>query len=279
MITHKKLATWHQCLAKIISYESGSKAIAELLKGLESLVNGNSSMAIIYPANRRPIVTHHRLLANEVLDIQIDGYINGAYLLDPYYLKAVKETTEDMYVIDDVAPDAFEQSEYYNVYYKQSNLSDEACFLFKREDNTILSISIGRAATMASAKFSADEISLLRTATPLVKQIVLNSQTQDKNQDTDSLEQHLDNALETFGSSILTPRESQVLQLLLKGHSIKSIAQNFENSLETIKSHRKNIYSKLDVNSQAELFHLFIDALRNATNCNEDPLISYSSTQ
>ena len=69
-----------------------------------------------------------------------------------------------------------------------------------------------------------------------------------------------------------------VLNLLLRGHSIKSIAERLKNSLETIKHHRKNIYSKLDVSTQAELFHLFIDSLRSSSlDPERDPLIVYMS--
>ncbi|RLA01214.1 MAG: hypothetical protein DRQ47_08390 [Gammaproteobacteria bacterium] len=66
------------------------------------------------------------------------------------------------------------------------------------------------------------------------------------------------------------------MQLILRGHALKYVAIKLDNSLETIKYHRNNIYSKLDISSQAELFHLFISSLRAAPeNFDSDPLASY----
>ena len=65
---------------------------------------------------------------------------------------------------------------------------------------------------------------------------------------------------------------------MLRGYSLKSIAQRLQNSDETIKHHRKNIYAKLDISTQAELFYLFIDSLRSSTlESDKDPLIAYMS--
>ena len=47
-------------------------------------------------------------------------------------------------------------------------------------------------------------------------------------------------------------------------------------SEDTIKSHRKNVYVKLDIGTQSELFSLFIEALANAQGVlGKDPLESY----
>ena len=44
---------------------------------------------------------------------------------------------------------------------------------------------------------------------------------------------------------------------------------------ETVRLHRKNVYAKLDVASQSELFVLFIDTLAHiAENPDRDPLES-----
>jgi DNA-binding NarL/FixJ family response regulator len=53
-------------------------------------------------------------------------------------------------------------------------------------------------------------------------------------------------------NSPLSPRETQVLELLAKGKSYSIIAAELFVTKETAKSHIKNIYSKLQVNSKSE---------------------------
>jgi DNA-binding CsgD family transcriptional regulator len=62
----------------------------------------------------------------------------------------------------------------------------------------------------------------------------------------------------TASGNGLTAREQQVVTLLLEGHSSPSLAANLGLSPETVRVHRRHIYRKLGVSSQAELFHWFL---------------------
>ncbi|MBS1659065.1 MAG: response regulator transcription factor [Chitinophagales bacterium] len=50
----------------------------------------------------------------------------------------------------------------------------------------------------------------------------------------------------------LTPKEKEVLSLMVQGKSIKMIADASDISYETVRTHVKNIYSKLHVNCNTE---------------------------
>ena len=50
----------------------------------------------------------------------------------------------------------------------------------------------------------------------------------------------------------ITPREKEILQLLIKGYSIKLIASELKISFDTVRTHLKNIYPKLHVNCGKE---------------------------
>ena len=51
---------------------------------------------------------------------------------------------------------------------------------------------------------------------------------------------------------MLSPREIEVLQWLIKGYSIKIIASEMNLAFDTVRSHLKNIYQKLHVNCGKE---------------------------
>lgn len=49
--------------------------------------------------------------------------------------------------------------------------------------------------------------------------------------------------------------------MVLRGHSSNSIGRQFQITTGTVKIHRKNIYAKLGISSQSELFSHFISYL------------------
>jgi DNA-binding NarL/FixJ family response regulator len=53
----------------------------------------------------------------------------------------------------------------------------------------------------------------------------------------------------------LTLRENEILNLMIKGNSQKMIANELSVSLDTVRTHLKNIYKKLQVNSAAEAIY------------------------
>ncbi len=63
---------------------------------------------------------------------------------------------------------------------------------------------------------------------------------------------------------LLTPREIEITSLILRGHSTMSIAERLGIVEGTVKIHRKNIYHKLGIASQAELFGTFIPTVHIA---------------
>ena len=63
-------------------------------------------------------------------------------------------------------------------------------------------------------------------------------------------EKTIDNKLEEFQ---LTARQKEILQLLYKGHSYKNIASTCNISIDTLNSHIKAIYPKLNIRSRGEI--------------------------
>jgi DNA-binding NarL/FixJ family response regulator len=69
-------------------------------------------------------------------------------------------------------------------------------------------------------------------------------------------------ALESGSGSIeqLTPRQREVLQLVVEGHSTKKIAQRLQISMKTVETHRAQIMERLDIHNVASLVHYAIRA-------------------
>ena len=82
---------------------------------------------------------------------------------------------------------------------------------------------------------------------------------------------HYDHSLITdtvgtlFGQRI-TPRETEVVVQVLEGHSSESIAKSLGISVGTVRIHRRNIYAKLRISSQQELFSIFFNNITAEKN-------------
>jgi DNA-binding CsgD family transcriptional regulator len=72
-----------------------------------------------------------------------------------------------------------------------------------------------------------------------------------------------DAAVPAVGRNLLSPRERELAHLLLRGHSTASVGLRLGISTTTVKTHRKNLYSKLGIATQAEFFSLFLHSHGN----------------
>ncbi len=73
------------------------------------------------------------------------------------------------------------------------------------------------------------------------------------------LKTHQNDEKDTVLKGLLTERESEIALLLFKGKTYKMIAQELYLSENTIKTHIKNIYSKLNIKSRMELVNFMIE--------------------
>ncbi|HEY7688784.1 MAG TPA: LuxR C-terminal-related transcriptional regulator [Dongiaceae bacterium] len=56
----------------------------------------------------------------------------------------------------------------------------------------------------------------------------------------------------------LTPREREIVQLVVEGHPSATIAQRLGISRGTVKNHRRRLYDRLDITTERELFLLYV---------------------
>ena len=268
----------HQ-IADIIPFARTDSFTSKLADMFKLLVPTNNVMIIAYPSKRLPIIEYNDL-PPENRTSRVTQFVKGAFLLDPYYLAASRDGKNGFYKLSDVAPDSFEECEYNTTYFKNAGLSDECGYLIQlgEDRNTFINISLGQIGV--GEAYSEQHLINLSEITPLIDSLVkFHWQLSDNEHDTQlDMRKQLETALESFGTSILTERENQMVQMILHGYSSKAIAERFSISVETVKLHRKNAYAKLDLGTQGELFNLFINSLMNIENYEGgDPLVSYHS--
>lgn len=118
-------------------------------------------------------------------------------------------------------------------------------------------------------RFTRAELSRLRLIEPIVRsamQRVWDSRESVAAGDDNHRDMHqrLTRCFENFGKGELTHRERQITQLLLRGHSSKSTARELGIAPGTVMVHKRNLFAKLGITSQYELFSSFIDALTDS---------------
>lgn len=97
-------------------------------------------------------------------------------------------------------------------------------------------------------------------------QVLLNQPTKPINNGDEDLEVNSDrkiglndNKEKLFESFKITPREKEIIELLINGYSYNRICDELVIALPTVKSHAHNIYKKLGIRNKIELIKLFIE--------------------
>ncbi len=184
-------------------------------------------------------------------------YLTRLYVLDPFYRLFVDRQRFGFFTLDEIAPEEFESI--YNSYFNFLNLSDEIGYLFALEDGTCLHVDMSLFGS--DKKFQKESLALLTDLYETLASLVIEHHAKPgmhHNQGPSVVE----NVLANFGKELLTRKEYQACQLLLQGYSTKNIADHMNIGYETVKMHKKNIYSKTYMTSQSELLALFIDILQ-----------------
>lgn len=226
-----------------------------------------------YPPGRRPVFLFDGFSDSQKHSL-IAPYLQGTYLVDPFF-KACQDSLEPgLYRMRDLAPDEFYAQVGAHPGYVSPCVSDEPGYLaeeigfFARNAHgAYIVVSLMR--PHDASPFSEYELDRLREIEPLVQTAMARhwqglGGNPAKPAAPGCLSDYVEHTLETFGERALTKREQEVAQMILRGHSSESLALQLGISVATAKIHRRNLYAKLGVSSQSELFALFLDVLSGA---------------
>ncbi|MBO3275984.1 helix-turn-helix transcriptional regulator [Pseudomonas schmalbachii] len=265
------LHAWHAGLARAMAGVAEADFPAHLAEALIRLVPIESMLFGLECKGQAPRHLYQRGIPEAYREPLTERYYARGYMLDPFCLALEDGLAEGFYPLAEIAPDDFFSSEYYKTYYLKCGSVEDSHYIVDLDEQRKLSLCVyqGR----SGARFSTEQQDLLRSALPLVRELCrqfdrssglercLAGDCATAQAPLTGLNQHIRAAFMNFGSDRLTEREREIAHLLLRGHSVKSSARVLDISPETVRMHRKHLYTKLEISSQAELFSLFIDWL------------------
>ena len=252
---------WHVAVAAVIDADSGEGSAAHLIDAISQVVVHDGTCLLAFHRDARPEVLHHTL-EPEGERHYVERYLAGPYLLDPLYELALRADKPTLCRFREASPDGFRSSQYYRQYCERTHLKDEMDFLVDVGGGSTLALVVGR----RGKRFARGELSRLGLIEPLVRAAMRRAwvhwqRTNGPGSPERAIHERLTECFENFGDDVLTQREREVSKLLLRGHSSKSVARELEIAPATVMVHKRNLFAKLGITSQYELFSLFIEKL------------------
>lgn len=246
----------------------GTPAFAARYKRLlAAKLKVDTFLLIRFDPDAPPTVQSGWLRRRVVPEVALEEYCDRTYLFDPFFQFRGFAAQGGVYHLPQIAPDRFFSSKYYLEYYRKTGLCDEVGLLAPLPDGSTAHLSLSR--LESSGPYTRREIGCLQHYGPLlVELLVQHNLALQEQEDQGSAKTQFSplsdiirtQALDLFAVH-LTNRESQIAALVLLGHSNRSAALKLGIARETNKVHRRNLYRKLSISSQGELFALFTHLL------------------
>ncbi len=240
----------------------------ELLKALGKRLGADLSMVMRYSRRNSPEYLIHEGLEPEHMDM----YLRGLYRLDPIYRLCRQRRGQGVKDLVSVSTPAERSGDYFNIFLRLTGMTDDLVMLLPVNVETSVGIVYER-----KTSFYRREIAEMRILFPLIESLhqvhqkVIRLQGGSNagasdNPEVESSEPGLrpidhQAALSSFLRRELTPRERDIVHLVLIGYPNVKIAERLKLSVNTVKNHKKRMYLKLDITTERELFLAFVNFL------------------
>lgn len=257
---HSAFAEWNAAVGRGLEALGTAEFPRALEAAIRAAVPFDIFMVFAYSGPENPICLAHNMDGGRAETV-IEAYARGPYLLDPFYSAAIGHEPAGVIRLKSLAPDLFYTSEYFKQHYERTCIRDEVGFLMRPAPGLAIVVSVTR--PIDGPAFSARDMQTIRAIEPVVRRLG-ESHWRDIGQRFAPGRRNgakagpIDRALDAMAVGHLTPREIEITALVLRGHSNASIADLLKISAGTVKIHRRNIYQKLQIGSQADLFARFI---------------------
>jgi len=273
------ISKWNRDISRAIAALGKDQFFPTLIEAIQGQVRFDYPQVWLFHRELPPRVLYHEI-PDHAYASQVDQYMEGPYGEDPFYRTSMEHPRSKLYRMSRITLGKLQQSDYYRAYYGATGTVDEAAYIAKLRGGSVINLDMMRLPQHGG--FTDEEYETLYLLAEPVSELLKCHSEQENFAVTHliqpGIDHQIDLAFRKFGESILSPREKGVLELMLRGYSTDVSAQRLGIAVETVRRHRKSIYRKLDVNSQTDLFSLFINSLSCLGKAaGGDPLSIYMS--
>jgi len=249
------LAQWSRGVAEIMPVLHKPGFEAAVLQAVRRLVDFCFVMSFSYVGHERPNALGDTLTAQR-RKLIVQDYLAGPYMLDPFVQQAAAGVRSGCFRLLDLAPDRFRQSEYHRLHYGLTGIREEVGFFFPVPGDGVGVLSMAR--WEDAPRLARREIGILKLIEPALGALCAEHYAARAAPTLEDSRPPFTQAYQQFGGKLLSEREREIVALVLQGHSTESIAGRLDISPGTVKIHRRNIYRKLGIGTQAGLFASFL---------------------
>jgi len=250
-------------VALLFAAASGGSFIAVLRRFVAALVPFDDLNVFCQKGTDRPQVIWSSFQPS-VIRTGVRNYVEATYVVDPFAHAFRTGAPEGAYRGSDMAKPASlsgeelgslplqvcpgEELGFVTDDWPENQSELQIVFALGLESESDICCQVGLYRDPAGPVFSDRDVRLLTGVTPLI---------------SGAFTQYWNRLARVGGGSVeapcmrlLSPRERDVIELVLQGFASAAISTLLRVTLETVKTHRKRAYRKLRISSQAELFAL-----------------------
>ena len=248
-------------LTRAIDALGGPDHVDRLIDLIGALVLHDKVTVVRYSASERPEFVSWRNYSAQLVRAYLDTY----YVYDPFYAGWCRNQQPGVVVLRHMQQQS--RGPYIADFLGESEIIDEIGVLLEDGGDWCLGIFLDR----SRQRFSATDVERLKQRFPVFAAL----HRQDIRQRAPGFRRTDQAAMpgrrpgEISAKPLpdtlwpdLSARERELVSLILAGHPTATIANRLKIASGTVKNHRRNIYQKLDITTEREMFLQYIDSLR-----------------
>ncbi len=240
------LHDWNAFVAGLMARCGTAGFFPAVERGLRRWLSFDAFFVFCYDARGEATPVFHNLSGRRK-QIIVDDYVDGQYVRDPFYLRLHDRRPATAGIMRLEAIRAGRDCQrYYHLHYRHTGIRDEIGFAAELPGGDKIVASITR--PQGTPGFCPEEAAFCAAIEPMMA-ILLARHAQGP-----AVETPPPAGADRLAGLGISPREAEVVALILEGHANAAIALRLGITAGTVKIHRKNIYRKLGISNQGELF-------------------------